>query len=63
MIKRGRLYKVPNCSVYVRVLAIHHQTNEKIVAKLRFEYKSGLEVETKNYVLEPSKIEHWVQVQ
>jgi len=62
MIRKGRLYQVPNCSVYVRVLSIHHRSETKIVAKLRFEYKSGMIIETKNYILEPSKIEHWVQV-
>jgi len=63
MIKTGRTYKVPNCSVYVRVLRISYQSDTKIRAKLSFEYKNGMVIEIKNYKLNPASIEHWVQVQ
>jgi hypothetical protein len=57
------LYTCQNASTNVRVLKVYYQTDTKVVAKLQFEYKSGLVIETKSYKLIKADIEHWKQVQ
>lgn len=61
-ITKGRLYKCPNHSLFVRVLNIYHVAGHKVVAKLRFEYKSGMICETKTYSLDTRNIQHWEQI-
>jgi len=62
MVLKRVLYKCPNSSVYVRVLNIYYTTDTYTKVKLRFEYKSGMIVETKSYKLELKNIQHWKQV-
>jgi hypothetical protein len=59
MIRVNRLYTIPNSSINVRVLNVHHKGNETISCMLSFEYKNGGIIEIKDYILEKDKINHW----
>lgn len=61
MIRRG-FYTVPHASVLVEVLKVYYQNQTKVCLKLRFVYKSGSVIETKQYKLNKKSISHWTRV-
>ena len=59
---RAGLYTHYKASVYVRVIKVQYECPEYIKAKVCFEYKNGLTFETRNVILKPENIKHWIRV-
>lgn len=57
------LYKVPGCSLYVRVLKLRYTDGIKAKYKLSFEYKTGSVCEVNSYTVQLKNIQHWERVQ
>ena len=58
-IYKGRTYKCPKGSIYISVMRIYYQNEDKVSAKLCLHYKDGTVLETKSYKLLYKNIQHW----